>query len=55
MFLTRSIRRKLVVVLALVMLMLSVLVIAGVFGLRSYRELVHDIANDLTVATQRES
>ncbi len=53
MFLTRSIRRKLVVVLALVMLMLSVLVIAGVFGLRSYRELVHDITNDLMVATQR--
>lgn len=53
MFLTRSIRRKLVVVLALVMLMLSVLVIAGVFGLRSYRELVHDIDNDLSVATQR--
>jgi two-component system, NtrC family, sensor kinase len=52
-FLTRSIRRKLVVVLALVMLMLSVLVVAGVFGLRSYRELVHDIDNDLRVATER--
>lgn len=53
MFLTRSIRRKLVVVLALVMLMLSVMLIAGVFGLRSYRDLAHDIDNDLAIATQR--
>ena len=43
MFLTRSIRRKLVIGLALVCLMLSILAFAGLTGLMSYREVVQDL------------
>lgn len=53
MFLTSSIRRKLCVVLGLVMVMLTVLAGAGIRGLFSYRELVHDIRNNLAIATKR--
>ncbi|MBS0202157.1 MAG: HAMP domain-containing protein [Planctomycetes bacterium] len=44
MFLTRSIRRKLVIGLALVCLMLGILAIAGLTGLVSYRAVVQDLA-----------
>ena len=43
MFLTRSIRRKLVIGLGLVLLMLSMLGVAGLSGLLSYRSFVHDL------------
>ena len=43
MFLTRSIRRKLVVGLCLVLLMLTMLGVAGLSGLLSYRSFVHDL------------
>lgn len=43
MFLTRSIRRKLVIGLALVCLMLAILAFAGLTGLMSYRAVVQDL------------
>ena len=43
MFLTRSIRRKLVIGLGLVCLMLGILGIAGLTGLMSYRSVVQDL------------
>lgn len=43
MFLTRSIRRKLVIGLALVCLMLGILAFAGLTGLMSYRAVVQDL------------
>jgi two-component system NtrC family sensor kinase len=42
-FLTRSIRRKLVIGLALVCLMLGILALAGLTGLMSYRAVVQDL------------
>ena len=46
MFLTRSIRRKLVFGLALVLVMLTVMSLSGLWGLASYRNLVNDPAVD---------
>lgn len=46
MFLTQSIRRKLVFGLAMVVVMLGVLSISGLWGLYSYRDLVNDPAID---------
>lgn len=43
MFLTRSIRRKLVIGLAVVCLMLGILAVVGVTGLMSYRGIVQDL------------
>ncbi len=43
MFLTRSIRRKLVIGLGLVCLMLGILAVAGLTGLMSYREVVNEL------------
>lgn len=43
MFLTRSIRRKLVIGLGLVCLMLGILALAGLTGLMSYRAVVQDL------------
>jgi len=42
-FLTRSIRRKLVIGLGLVCLMLGILALAGLTGLMSYREVVNEL------------
>lgn len=46
MFLTRSIRRKLVFGLGLVLVMLTVMSLSGLWGLASYRNLVNDPAID---------
>ncbi|MDA0285225.1 MAG: HAMP domain-containing protein, partial [Planctomycetota bacterium] len=46
MFLTRSIRQKMVFGLSLVMVMLAVLSLSGLWGLSSYRSLVNDPAID---------
>lgn len=46
MFLTRSIRRKLVFGLSLVLVMLAVLSVSGLWGLSSYRRLVKDPSID---------
>ena len=46
MFLTRSIRRKMVFGLSLVLVMLAVLSVSGLWGLSSYRSLVNDPAID---------
>lgn len=46
MFLTRSIRRKMVFGLSLVVVMLAVLSVSGLWGLSSYRNLVKDPAID---------
>ena len=47
MFLTRSIRRKLVIGLGLVLLMLVLLGVAGFSGLWSYRNVVKDLQAQL--------
>lgn len=46
MFLTRSIRRKLVFGLAVVLVMLTIMSLSGLWGLASYRNLVNDPAVD---------
>ena len=46
MFVTRSIRRKMVLGLSLVVVMLTVLSVSGMWGLSSYRNLVKDPAID---------
>lgn len=46
MFLTRSIRRKLVFGLGLVLVMLTIMSLSGLWGLASYRNLVNDPAVD---------
>ncbi|MBC8113012.1 MAG: HAMP domain-containing histidine kinase [Candidatus Saccharimonas sp.] len=53
MFLTRSIRRKLVIGLGLVLLMLVLLGIAGLSGLWSYRSVVHDLQAQLDTEPRR--
>lgn len=50
MFLTRSIRRKLVISLALVSLMLSILAFGAISGLSSYRSVINDLDYTITVA-----
>lgn len=53
MFLTRSIRRKLVIGLGLVLLMLVLLGVAGFSGLWSYRNVVHDLQDQLDTEPSR--
>ena len=53
MFLTRSIRRKLVIGLGLVLLMLVLLGVAGLSGLWSYRSVVHDLQAQLDTEPRR--
>ena len=54
MFLTRSIRRKLVIGLGLVLLMLVLLGVAGFSGLWSYRSVVHDLQAQLDTEPRRD-
>lgn len=54
MFVTRSIRRKMVFGLSLVVVMLTVLSVSGMWGLSSYRNLVKDPAIDDRSAASRE-
>lgn len=53
MFLTRSIRRKLVLSLSLVMAMLGLLAFGAISGLLSYRSVVNDLEYTITKAPRR--
>ena len=53
MFFTRSLRRKLVLVLVLVTVMLSTLSVAGIVGLFSFRNMVNDLDFSLNRAPRR--